>query len=130
MANELAWAIETIPDADFVFMRAHRMYFRDGELQPGVFRNRSGGMSVNWDKYASAEETKQQASKLPNENAILSMPVTAVRQIGQLKVEHSPQPENRAHSEIYGLPEDREQCTEVRVLLRRISNVVIPLVSQ
>ena len=128
MANELAWPIEVIPDADFVFMRAHRTYFRNGELQPGVFRDHDG-MSVNWDRYSSAEETKQQAKKFPDENAVIKMPVIDIRQIADLRVEHRPEPVNRAHSEIYGLAGDPEKRTEARVKLRRISRVVIALTS-
>ena len=130
MANQLTWPTEVIPDADFVFMRAHRMYFREGELLPGVFRDRDGGMSVNWDKYASAEDTKQQAKKLPDENAVIRMPVIGIREILNFKVEHTPEPDNRAHSEVYGLAGDPEQRTEARVKLRRISEVVIPLASR
>lgn len=127
MASELVWAIETIPDTDSVFMRAHFQYFRNGELQPGVFRTQDDGMSVNWDRYASAEETKQQASKNPDDNAVIKMPVADIRGIAGLKVKHIPEPANRAHSNVHGLPESHEQRTEVRVLLLRITEIVIPL---
>lgn len=92
MADELRWPIEEIPDADSAFMRAHRDHFRDGELQPGVFRNHGNGMSVNWDRYASAEETRQQARKDPQHNAVISMPVIRIREINDLRVEHTPEP--------------------------------------
>ncbi len=125
MVDELGWPIEVIPDDDSVFMRAHQMHFRSGELQAGVFRKHGVGMSVNWDKYASAEETRQQARKNPNENAVIAMGVFDIRQIKGLTVEHTPEQPNRAHSDVYGLSD--EELTEIRVLLLRIADVVIPL---
>lgn len=126
MAGELVWAIEAIPDTDLVFMRAHRQFFRSGELKPGVFRAQEGGMSVNWDKYASAEETKRQARINPDNNAVLAMSVAGIRGIGTLLVEHTPEPENRAHSDVNGLPEDAERLTQIRVFLLRIAVIAIP----
>ena len=84
-------------------------------------------MSVNWDRYASAEETKQQARKDPEHNAVISMRVIAIRQIDDLRVEHTPEPTNRAHSDVFGLPQKGEQLTEVRLRLRDIAAIVIPL---
>ncbi|OFW26727.1 MAG: hypothetical protein A3J28_10220 [Acidobacteria bacterium RIFCSPLOWO2_12_FULL_60_22] len=130
MADELDWPIKEIPDADSVFRRAHRNDFRDGELEPGVFRAQGAGMSVNWDRYASAEETRQQARKHPHDNAVISMPVGGIRQIDDLRVEHTPEPTNQAHSDVHGLPENRERRTEVRVLLLRITTIVLPLTRQ
>ena len=127
MADELAWPVEEIPDSDSVFMRAHRMHFRDGKLAPSVFREQDGAMSVNWDKYATAEQTRQRSRKNPRDNAVLSMPVVGIRLIDSLRVEHTPEQENRAHSDVCGLPADREQLTEIRVLLLRISEIVLPL---
>ena len=127
MADELDWPIEAMPDADSVFMRAHRVHFSNGELHPGVFKEHGGGMSVNWEKYASALETKQQATKNPEDNAVISLPVIAVRQIRDLNVEHTPTPANRAHSDVCGFPTNRELLTQARVKLLRISQVVIPL---
>ena len=127
MADELAWPIEIIPDGNSVFMRAHKAHFRDGVLQPGVFREQDGGMSVDWDKYGSAETTRQQAPK-PADNGVLSMPVAGIRHIEGLKVEHTPEPLNRAHAEVFGLGlTDRERQTEMRLLLLGISQILIPL---
>jgi hypothetical protein len=127
VADELAWEVEAIPDLDFVFMRAHRMHFPHGELEPGVFRTPDSGMSVNWDKYASAADTRQQARKNPLDNAVVRMPVIEIRRVGHLTVEHTPKLDNRAHSEVYGLPRNSEALTETRVLLLRIAEIVIPL---
>jgi hypothetical protein len=125
VADELVWAIEKIPDLASVFMRAHETYFRDGDLMPGVFTAKNGGLSVDWDKYSSKEETRNRA-KNPAQNAVLSLSVGGVRQIKGLDVEHRPEPANHAHSEI-DLPDDREELTEIRVFLLRLADIVIPL---
>ncbi len=125
MADELVWATEKIPDFDSVFMRAHETYFRDGELMPGVFTAKDGGMSVDWDKYSSKEETRKRA-KNPAKNAVLSLSVGGVREIKGLDVEHRPEPKNRAHSEI-DLPDNHEDLTEIRVFLLRLAKIAIPL---
>lgn len=132
MADELGWPIEEIPDADSVFMRARQEHIRDGELLPGVFKAQGDGMSVNWDRYASAEGTKQQARKDSDANAVISMPVIGIRQIDELKVEHTPEPTNQAHSDVFGLPQksQRDRRDEMRRLLLKITTIVIPLNSQ
>ena len=136
MAEEIVWPVEVIPDAASVFMRAHRDYFhRDGELLPGVFRNHGNGMSVNWDKHASAEETKQQAQlfmKDPHNYAVIVMPVIGVRRIDGLSVDHTPKPFNRAHSDVIGLPQSdqrdqRDRRDEMRRLLLKIAAIALPL---
>ena len=130
MVDEVVWPIEPIPDADNVFMRAHRMYFREGELQPGVFRAQGDGMSVDWDKYSTAEETKKRAGKNPHDNAVVRMCAGRIREIAGLRVEHQPDRvgQNRAHSNVLGLPaHSTPDLVEVRLKLRRISTIVHPL---
>jgi hypothetical protein len=107
-------------------MRAHRMHFASGSLRPGVFRAQGGGMSVDWSRYSSPEATRQRAAKSPENNAVIQMGVGRIRGIGDLEVRHSPEPANRAHSDI-NLPEKGEDLTETRVLLGRIAEVVLPL---
>lgn len=124
MVDALTFPVEEIPDADAVFMRVHESHFREGVLQVGAFRNPDGGMSVNWDKYASAELTRQQARRNPEKNGVVTMPVGSVRRIRSLDVKHIPEPDNRAHSEI-NLPSDHQELTEVRIMLRRIADVVL-----
>ena len=125
MADEVVWPIELIPDADSVFMRAHKDYFRSGDLLPGVFREQDGSMSVDWNKYSSAHETRERG-KNPMANAVLRLSVGNVRSVNSLDVEHTPEPDNRAHSEI-NLPSNREDLTEVRLKLLRIAVTALPL---
>jgi len=124
LADALDFQIEEIPDADSVFMRAHKDYIRDGDLMSGVFREQDGGMSVDWDRYATPEDTRARA-KTPSKNAVLSLSVAGIRKIRELDVKHTPEATNRAHSEV-DLPDDREDLTEVRLLLRRLAVIVIP----
>lgn len=129
MADALAFPIEDIPDLDSVFMRAHKTYFRDGELEPGVFTPKEGpGLSVDWDRYSTKEET-QKRSKKPSDNAVIAMLVSGIREIEGLDVKHLPEMTNRAHCEI-ALPDRRdrrEELTEVRLKLKRLAFIVVPL---
>jgi hypothetical protein len=126
LADALAFPVEEIPDANSVFMRAHKAYFRDGQLEPGVFTSKEGpGMSVDWDKYSSKEETQRRA-KSPSDNAVISLSVRGIRAIDALDVKHLPEADNQAHSEV-DLPDKREELTEIRLLLRRLALIVIPL---
>lgn len=128
MADALAFSIEDIPDTDSVYMRAHKAYFRDGQLEPGVFTSKEGpGMSVDWDKYSSKEETRQRA-RTPIDNAVIALSAGGIRGIDALDVRHLPEPENRAHSEV-DLTIKREELTEIRLLLKRLALIVIPLAS-
>jgi hypothetical protein len=121
---------EDIPGGDSVFLRAHQTHFRDGDLQPGVFKAQGGtGMSSDWSKYSSPEETKERAKK-PSENAVLRLGVGDIRNVPAfgLDVKHVPLlPSNRAHAET-DLPDKREDLTEVRLLLLGLAAVAIPIV--
>lgn len=127
MADVVVWPVEDIPGDAKIYMRAHRMYFRP-KLQPGVFRPHDGGMSVDWEKYSTPEETRQRAAK-PEDNAVICLPVEGVRAIDRLDVKHTPDhtlgSENRAHSDVLGIPDGGEDQTEIRALLLEISKVVI-----
>lgn len=125
MADEqVGFSIEIIPDAASVFMRAHQEFFIRGKLQPGVFRNQQGSMSLDWDQYSTAEQTRNRGRK-PHNNAVISLVVGRIRTTNNLEVLHTPEKENQAHSESV-LPED-ETLTEIRVLLLRLAKMEIPL---
>lgn len=126
MADDVDWQVEHIPDEDSVYMRAHKDFLRNGLLQPGVFREHNGGMSVDWDKYCTPHETRSRA-KNPSVNAVIEMDVGKIRRIQALDVIHRPKPENRAHSEVIGLPTESENLTETRALLRDVSTIVLSL---
>lgn len=126
MAYGLTLEVEYIPNGDFVFMRAHKAFFRAGVLQPGVYRVHGSGMSVDWEKYSTASATRLR-SKVPTENAVLLLSVTNIREIGNLDVTHTPAPENPAHSDVFGLAESGEDLTEARALLLAEAEILISL---
>lgn len=115
-----SWTVEEIPDSDRLFMRAHRMFFKDGKLAPGVFRDQGDGISVDWERYSSPDETQRRARK-PEDNAVVEMKAGDIRPI-PLTVEHHPVEDNRAHSEVLG-----RKDPQARIMLRRASRIVIPL---
>src|SRR5258706_4359980 len=120
------WPNEDIPDDASLFMRVHRLFTNSGQLGPNAFRDHGHGMSVDWSKYSTADETRNRA-RSPKDNAVISMGVAAVRAIEGLAVEHAPIQEgsvdakgthlipNRAHAEVMG-----EKTTERRLKLSRI----------
>jgi len=116
VANEIEpkWEGEEIPDEDFLFMRVHRDYWDDeGEPIPKAFRNhpkKIGGMSTDWQKYSTPEETRQRGRE-GAANIVIQLLTGTVRKIPDQSVVHTPDIENnnRAHSDVLG-----EKTTEVR----------------
>jgi len=103
------WQVEQIPDSDSLFyrfpvgvLRADRMPF------PGMFRENRGSISTDWEKYSTANETRARQGR-PERFAVLRLIVGGIRAIDGLTVSHSPTqnveglPDNRAHSDIFGL---------------------------
>ena len=108
------WPVEQIPGPDSLFMRIHRNWVINGAPMPGAFRNRDRGMSTNWSKHSTPEETRQQGVK-PEENGVIRMQVRQVRSIKSQVVEHTPKPLNRAHTDVAG-----EKDSEARLKFLRI----------
>ena len=114
VANEIGtkWEAEEIPDEDFLFMRVHHSYLDDdGEPIPGAFRNQPpkiGGMSTDWQKYSTPEQTIARARQ-PTANIIIEFLTGAVRKIPNQLVIHTPEVDNRAHTDVFG-----EKTVEVR----------------
>ncbi len=116
------WEVEVIPDPACLYMRIHQNSIQNGTIVPGAFKNRGNGMSVDWDKYSTPEESRRRARK-PAENGIVRLVASDVRAVPNQEVIHSPDLErhNRAHSEVVG-----EKDEETRIKLRRISTIIIP----
>jgi hypothetical protein len=121
----VSWESENIPDEDSLWMRVHRMWFdAQGNVLPGSFQNRptaQDGMSTDWQKYANPEYTRSRAKK-PQDNAVIRLVVGEVRQLPNQSVVHTPDSNNRAHTDVFG-----EKHPEVRVKLARMCRIVIPL---
>ena len=117
---------DSIPNEDSVVLRVHRMWVKTGGVDPGFFQDRDGGMSVDWEKYSTPEQTRQRAPK-PELNGVIALIVGDVRAIETLTVVHEPIqeghfdgegrpiPPNRSHSVVFG-----EKTTEIRLKLSRL----------
>lgn len=114
-------------------MRVHKNNLdENGWPQVGAFRNRApegtpltnaDGMSTDWAKYATVQDTLQRA-KTPSDNIVIRLIAGKVRQIPGQVVEHTPiqatveQPVgNRAHTDVRG---NKKLDPEVRVKFRQI----------
>ena len=133
MADEVErWPIEIIPNQDQFFMRVHKEKIRDGAVLHGAFQEREDGMSGDWCKYSSAKESGGR-SRVPGDNAVVKLNVGDVRVIDGLDVVHKPiqddaiLPDNRAHSNVIGLPKTKPELTQARYKLQKIAPIEIPL---
>lgn len=115
-----AWPQELIPDKDELFMRVHRNWTLNGNPIPGAFRDHAGGMSTDWAKYSTPEETLRRALKNPERNGVVKLQVSEVRAIPNQTVVHTPEVTNRAHTDVLGVKDE-----EVRLKLTRIYTWII-----
>ena len=118
-----AWPIEAIPDGDDIYMRIHLRSWvsPSGRLSSAAFQNRGSGMSVEWAKYATPEQTRSRSDRHPpTAYGIVAMVTGVVRAIPGQRVEHEPLPENQAHSEVFG-----EKDEEARMGLLRAARRVL-----
>ncbi len=121
---------EDIPDRDIVYLRIHRNSSPDGTINSAALRPQGeDGLSVDWAKYSTAEETQARARK-PSANGVASVDVGGIRGIiypgVTLEVEHDPIennpeiPDNIAHSLIKGAPNELEENRlEIRKLMAK-----------
>ncbi len=118
------WPIEDIPNSGQLFMRVHEMWIQSNDVMPGVFRNHGDGMSTDWNKYSTPQETLNRASehgKDPDRYGVIQMNVGQVRAIPKQSVTHTPLPSNRSHTDVFG-----EKDSEARLKFSRIYSWVIP----
>jgi hypothetical protein len=127
VADEVSfWTSEPIPDENYLWMRVHKSYLANGDIAPGTFKNRptpQDGMSTDWEKYATPQDTRDRG-RVSADNAVIRLLVGDIRKIPAQTVTHTPdaKTQNRAHTDVFG-----EKTPEVRIKLRRISEIVIPL---
>jgi hypothetical protein len=95
------YSVETIPDTDKVYRRVHKSYVVDGALTPGAFCEIQGGMSTDWERYATPNQARLLAKK-PEMNVIVSFITGNLRNIN-LKVVHSPNENRRSHADVIGV---------------------------
>jgi len=118
-----SWEKEHIPDDDLLYRRIHRKLLNAaGGVRAGAFTDHLGGMSTDWSKYSTPEETRHRISIAPSDEfAVVALQVVEVRAMGQ-EVDHDPLPENRAHTNVVG-----EKDAEVRLKLSRICSIIITI---
>ncbi len=135
MADEITspWKKEPISDDAILYMRVHKNNLdANGEPIPGAFRNhptRTDGMSTDWKEYSTPEDCRARA-RTPTDNAVIILPVAAVRKIPGQTVEHTPIYEplaeppvfNRAHTDVFG-----EKTTEARFHFMKVCSFAIRL---
>ncbi|HYM60337.1 MAG TPA: hypothetical protein VEZ11_05535 [Thermoanaerobaculia bacterium] len=94
-------------------MRIHKTFVIDGELQPGVFRDHDGAMSVHWQKYCPSPSLARARARHPEDNGIISLVAGRVRKV-PLGVDHDPDATlgDRSHTNVRG-----EKTAEARVRL-------------
>ena len=123
--------IERIPDEDSLFRTiSHKLYLQENltetEIPKAAIRlgNDEKGMSVDWSKYSTAEESQERKSET---HGVISWVVKLVREIeaGVLTVEHQPNGENRAHSLIIPSLRDKRTWKRIRTYLMRMAKIEI-----
>jgi len=107
------WPVEEIPDGDRLYMRIHKMFVIDGDLQPSAFRDHGDSMSTHWAKYYTSPAIARAFAKRPIDNGVISLPVAPIRQI-PLAVMHTPDDAvpDRSHTDVRGA-----KTAEVRLRL-------------
>ncbi len=134
------WEIEFIPDENLLFYRIHENWIEDGEVNPGVFRERgegeNKGMSTDWGKYSSPADCKSRSPN-PDKNGIVHFVTKDLRSL-ELKVVHSPivvdtpiknKPwitSNRAHTNVTGHVENVKVRLKLLDLFKWEINPTIP----
>jgi hypothetical protein len=110
---------EEIPDEDRLYMRVHKNWIRDGDLNPGTFRNNQGGMFTDWSKYSDPERTKDRVinyEKDPDNYGVLSMNVGQVLDIPDQVIIHKPLDENRSHTDVEGVKKTRQRVLYLEII--------------
>ncbi len=124
------WDIELIPNEDNLFLRIHGNLLRSdfdftkNKVPINVFRTHNEGMSVNWSKYSTPQKTLSEARE-PEKNGVIEMNAAKVRDFPPLDVIHTPNKENRAHSNVINIPEKGPKKIKVRYNLSEISKWII-----
>lgn len=112
----MSWPVETIPDSAYLFRRVHKNHAIGPTLTYKViFKNHLGGMSVDWDEYASSEDTQNGGPQSAENYGVIKLNTGDVRKMKSQSVEHKPTKNNQAHSAVVG-----EKSEEVIINLKRI----------
>lgn len=118
---------EEIPDEAVLYRRVHQKKLnKTGQPRAGAFTNApDGGMSTEWNKYATPLDTKNRASHFrqdPAQFAVVSLPALGIRSLDGQRIAHTPRSFNCAHTDVFG-PKDEE----IRLAFVRMSRLVAEL---
>jgi hypothetical protein len=134
--GSLSWSREKIPNTDFLHRNIHLNFLLNWTdksiIPPHIFVSDDDGMSADWSKYSTPEETRNRARD-PFKVGVITMNVGDVRTITinskqVLKVRHYPVIEpilNRAHSLVIGIHPPNK--ARIRRQLQGISRWAIPV---
>jgi hypothetical protein len=119
----MSYPVEEIPDEYRLYRRVKDNRFNaKGRPMPGAFTENGKGMSSDWSKYSTPEESLRRSPE-PARFGIVSLEVTLVRGLGLL-IEHTPRfPHNQAHTDVSGHGDDEE----IRLELARLAEVHGPV---
>lgn len=120
---------ETIGDQEILYYRVHKNYFRLSKIVPQAFQSKGDGMSTDWAKYSTEQESYSRC-KIPADNAIVSLSTADIRSEKLLDAIHKPEDNNQSHSLVVGIPTNEPFKTEVRLHLMKIHKEVIHLINQ
>ena len=125
---ECDYEVETLGDLETLYYRVHKTYYRSSKIIPNAFQTKGDGMSTDWAKYSSPEESYSRC-KIPADNSIVSFNTGRVKSEKILDVIHKPENINRSHSLVLGIPKSEPFKTEVRLHLMKIHKEVIALIN-
>jgi len=85
------WTVEYIPNSDFLYRRVHANILiiaqNWDDIPPFAFKD-NNGISVDWNKYSTPEESRQRAVN-PEQIGIIQIKVESARQFQNLSVDHT-----------------------------------------
>ena len=117
----MVWAVENVPNEAHLYLRVHVNLVKSG-LTPSIFREHGGGMSTDWNKYATPAKTRAGSEKPASSYGVVTLEVAKVRVVPGLSVTHAPLLCNRAHTEVFGIGTSGPLTSERRLLLWKHSS--------
>lgn len=103
----MKWEEENIPNNSYLFRRIPSFYLVDKDyISPNAFQNKGKGMSVDWDKYSTPEQTRNRVLPRldPLEFGVVKQKADKIRNIEEQFIKHEPsiRAKNRAHTVVIG----------------------------
>jgi hypothetical protein len=133
---DVSWPVEEIPNDDHLYLRVYKKHCSNGRIMPIAFKRHGetgDGLSVDWSRYASPEDTRRRSLRHPPEDyAVVSFKVEDIRRLGYTVVHKPLSPGNlgattegnRAHTEI--IPPATVLDTEFRAKLLALCKLEVP----